>query len=310
MGTIPRGHTGELDVSQLRVIDTLLRERSLTRAALVLDTSQPALSKALGRLRRYFDDPLFVRVALHMQPTARALEIEAPVRAILERMQTLRSQQLPFDPRKSRRTFNFFMVDAAVVVMVPPIAKFLLQHAPHIHLRAVQLNSEHLHAWLETGKVDFAIGAFPSLTQGIRKQRLFGASYLSLSRKGHPRLGRAPSARAFIAERHVLVSGAGTGHALQVAETALEAAIPAENLTVRVPGFTAAALVAKHTDAVTTLPSPLALVLARELDLELIKPPIELPKLEIAQYWHERFHREPGNQWIRSVFYKELSGLK
>src|SRR2546428_9921213 len=181
MGTIPRGNTGELDLNQLRVIDALLRERSLTRAALVLDTTQPALSKTLGRLRRYFEDPLFIRVALRMQPTARALELEAPVRAILDRMQSLKSERVPFDPRKSERTFNFFMVDAGVVVLVPPIVKLLLEQAPNIHLRAVQLNSDHLHSWLEAGKVELAVGAFPSLTQGIRKQRLFMASYLSLS---------------------------------------------------------------------------------------------------------------------------------
>src|SRR5437867_730781 len=227
MGTIPPGNTEELDFGQLRVIDALLRERSLTRAALVLDTTQPALSKMLGRLRRYFDDPLFVRVALQMQPTARALELEAPIRAILQRMQSLRNERIAFDPRKSERTFNFFTVDAGVVVLVPPIVKLLLQQAPNIRLRAVQLNAEHLHGWLEAGKVDLAVGAFPALTQGIRKQRLFNASYLSLARKGHPRLGRAPSARSFVAERHVIVSAAGTGHALQLAEDALEAAIPA-----------------------------------------------------------------------------------
>ena len=67
MKTIPKKHTDELDLHALRVLDTLFRERSLTRAADALNTQQPALSKTLARLRRYFDDPLFVRVALHME---------------------------------------------------------------------------------------------------------------------------------------------------------------------------------------------------------------------------------------------------
>jgi len=70
MKTIPRKQGEELDLHALRVLDVLLRERSLTRAAEALNTQQPALSKTLGRLRRYFDDPLFVRVA---QPYARDL---------------------------------------------------------------------------------------------------------------------------------------------------------------------------------------------------------------------------------------------
>ena len=62
MKTIPRKQGEELDLHALRVLDVLLRDRSLTRAAEALNTQQPALSKTLGRLRRYFDDPLFVRV--------------------------------------------------------------------------------------------------------------------------------------------------------------------------------------------------------------------------------------------------------
>jgi DNA-binding transcriptional LysR family regulator len=102
----------------------------------------------------------------------------------------------------------------------------------------------------------------------------------------------------------VLVSTFGTGHAHQLAERALEAAIPAENIICRVPIFLAAAVVAKHTDAVATLPVSIATVLADDLDLALIAPPIKLPRIEISQYWHERFHREPGNVWIRKVFAK------
>jgi DNA-binding transcriptional LysR family regulator len=69
-----------------------------------------------------------------------------------------------------------------------------------------------------------------------------------------------------------------------------------------VPIFIAAAIVAKHTNAVATLPLSIATVLAEDLNLEIIRPPIKLPKIEIFQYWHDRFHREPANKWIRSVF--------
>ena len=68
------------------------------------------------------------------------------------------------------------------------------------------------------------------------------------------------------------------------------------------PIFIAAAVIAKHTDAIATLPLSIATVLAEDLNLEIIRPPIKLPKIEIFQYWHQRFHREPGNQWIRGVF--------
>ena len=308
MGTGSRGHADQLDLYQLRVIDVLLREQSLTRSALILNSTQPALSKTLARLRTHFDDPLFVRVSLSMEPTPKALALAAPIRLILDEMQSLNCTQVPFDPRTSDRCFSFFAVDAGIVVMLPPLVEVLREKAPNIRLKAVQLEEEHLHEWLKSGKVDLAIGSYPSLTQGIRRQRLFSASYMSLVRKNHPRLTTQPTLEEFAAEQHVLVTASGTGHGIEMVEHALEAAIPPHHVTLRVPGFTAAVVLAKNTDSVVTLPSPLAAVLARELDLELVKPPLRLPSFEIAQYWHERLHRDSGNQWFRSVLHQRFSG--
>ena len=100
----------------------------------------------------------------------------------------------------------------------------------------------------------------------------------------------------------MLVSTLGTGHAHKLAERAIEAAVPAENIICRVPIFIAAAVIAKHTNAIATLPLSIATVLADDLNLEILRPPIKLPKIEIFQYWHNRFHRDAGNQWIRGVF--------
>jgi DNA-binding transcriptional LysR family regulator len=302
MNIIPHGHSGELDLHHLRVLDVLLREHSLTRAAKVLNVTQPALSKTLARLRRYFDDPLFVRVSLRMEPTPKALELQAPVAAVLDHMRSLHREHVPFDPRTSNRTFTFCVVDAGVIKLLPPLVKLIAEGAPHVRLWAMQLEAQHLDSWLESGKVDFAMGAFPGLGKGIRRQPLWVERYVSVASRTHPRLSAEPSLKDFAAERHVLVSMPGSGHAHQLAERAVEAVIPPENIICRVPIFIAAAIVAKHTDAVATLPYSIATVLGQDLDLKLITPPIKLPRIEIAQYWHERFHRDPGNQWIRGVF--------
>jgi len=299
---IPSGYAAELDLQHLRVLDVLLRERSLTRAAKVLDVTQPALSKTLARLRRYFDDPLFVRVSHRMEPTPKALALTAPVADVLEKMRALRGDHVVFDPKTSGRTFQFCVVDAGVIKLLPPLLKRVASEAPHVRLRVVQLEGAHLESWLETGTVDFAMGSFPDLGKSVRRQYLWTEEYVSVINRGHPRLSAAPSARDFAAEKHVLASTMGTGHAHRHAERALEAAIPADNILCRVPIFIAAAVIAKHTDTVATLPMSIAAVLADDLDLEVIKPPVKLPKLDIYQYWHDRFHREPGSKWIRDIF--------
>ena len=108
--------------------------------------------------------------------------------------------------------------------------------------------------------------------------------------------------RAFATEKHVLVSIPGSGHAHQVMQRALETVIPRENVVCQVPSFIGAAVLAKHTDAIATLPLSVASVFAEDLGLQIIKPPIRLTSIDIYQYWHERFHRDPGNRWIRSIF--------
>jgi DNA-binding transcriptional LysR family regulator len=146
------------------------------------------------------------------------------------------------------------------------------------------------------------MGSFQSLTKGIRRQPLWVERYVSVARRGHPRLGGEPTLRAFAAEKHVLVSIPGSGHAHQLAERALEAAIPPESIICRIPMFIGAAIIAKQTDAVATLPLSVATVLAKDLDLQVIAPPVKLPRIDIYQYWHDRLHRDPSNQWIRSIF--------
>src|SRR6516162_4402212 len=94
MRTIPSHHSAEPSLQQLRTLDVLLREHSLTRAAPELDVTQPALSKTLAQLRRYFDDPLLVRVGRRMEPTPRARQLQASVRAVLDRAALLRSESV------------------------------------------------------------------------------------------------------------------------------------------------------------------------------------------------------------------------
>jgi DNA-binding transcriptional LysR family regulator len=302
MGTIPPRNESDIDLHQLQILDVLLKERSLTKAAQLLDLTQPAISKTLARLRRYFDDPLFIRVAMRMEPTPKAMALAEPVRAIIERMLMLRSERIAFDPKTSERTFKFCMVDAAVVQLLPPLLEHLRVEAPRMHVQAVRCDVQQLDLWLESGEIDFAVGSFSSLGGGVRRHPLWTETYAAVVRSGHPRIGASPSLDAFVAEQHALVTAVGTGHDSIAAERVLEAAIPRQNIVCRIPMFAAAAHIACHSDVIATLPRTFAHALARDLDLQLVEVPIELPPLELAEYWHERYHRDPGNMWIRAAF--------
>jgi len=302
MDTIPSRHEGgELELHHLKILHVLLAERSLTRAAGALDLTQPAISKTLARLRTYFGDPLFVRVGMRMEPTPKAVELAEPVKAILDRMRELKSGQQAFDPATSERTFSLSMIDAAVVQLLPPLLNHLRDHAPSVRVHAVRCEVQNLDLWLESGLVDFALGAFPSLEQDIRRHPLWVEDFASLVRDDHPRKESLRTLDAFTRENHALVSAAGTGHGYHAVEKMLEEVVPARNIVCRVPMFSAAALVAKHSDCVATLPRTVAGTMARDLSLHLFDCPVALPRVEIAEYWHERYHRDPGNRWLREV---------
>jgi DNA-binding transcriptional LysR family regulator len=302
MKSITMEHGDEPDLRQLRVLEVLLREGTLTRAAQALNVTQPALSKTLAKLRRYFSDPLFVRVGNRMEPTSKTLELEPAVAGILDQVTTLRARHVPFDPSRSARVFSFSVVDAGVVRLLPPLMTLLEESAPGVRLRVLPIETERLEPLLESGHLDFAMGSYPSLTKRIRRQRLWSLGYVCAVRKGHPRVREALPSSLFAAERHVLVSAEGTGHAHSRVERAVRAHVPAEKIVCTVPTFVTAAVIASLSDAIVTLPDTLALEVAGRLGLRLIEPPIRLPRIDVCQYWHERFHREPGNQWIREVF--------
>ncbi|QBQ99849.1 LysR family transcriptional regulator [Paraburkholderia pallida] len=301
MDTIPRRNEAELDFHHLQVFDVLMTEHSITKAAHVLNVTQPALSKTLARLRVYFGDPLFIRVSMRMEPTPKALELAEPVKSILDNFRQLRSSHAAFNPVTSERTFSIHVVDAGVVNMLPPLLNYLAEHAPRVHVQAIHCDAQHLDLWLESGLIDIAIGSFPSLTTGIRRLPLWQETFACVTRSDHPRIGARPTHEAFISEKHVLVSAVGTGHEHLSVERLLESHVPRENIVCRVPAFAAAALISRRTDAIATIPGLLARGLVRDCGLQLVEPPLDFPKLEIAQYWHDRVHRDPGNQWIRTV---------
>jgi DNA-binding transcriptional LysR family regulator len=298
----------DIDLRQLRAFEVLLRERNLTRAADTLGVAQPALSKTLAKLRRYFGDPLFVRSGNRMEATAKALELADSVHALLDDATMLRARHRPFDPQTSNRTFAFSVVDSGLVRILPQLLVHLEKHAPGIRLRITPIDLEELETALEAEHLDFAMGSFAALSKRIRRQALWPVTYASVVRHDHPRLGARPSPQSFAAERHVLVSTVGTGHAHQLVERALERALPTEQIVCRVSTFLAAAVAVSRTDVVATLPETMARELAAGLGLRLFATPVRLPRIEIAQHWHERFHREPGNQWIRNVFTELFGG--
>jgi DNA-binding transcriptional LysR family regulator len=294
--------SSELNLRELRILNALLHERSITRTAQLLATTQPGISKVLRHLRAQFADPLFVRNGHAMQPTARALEIADRLRALLGAADNLRAAVTAFDPVQSDRAFSLLLTDVGMIRFLPPLIAQFAAIAPRVSIRAMPLDSRQFELKLEAGEADLALGAFPNAARHLRRQRLFFDGYVTVVRNGHPRLSVLRSRAGFLVERHIVITASETGHAAhRTAQRVLASQISPSNIMLQVPSFIAGAIVAAETDGLATLPASLAKLLAGPLGLTAFETPISLPRIEISQYWHERYHRDAAHRWFRSA---------
>ncbi|MDB5461081.1 MAG: hypothetical protein JWO72_2822 [Caulobacteraceae bacterium] len=295
----------DISLRHLKVLSLLLEVGSLTRAAQILGVSQPSISKALARLRAHFGDPLLVRVGAVMRPTPKAVELAEPLRALLTASDTLRASTLPFDPKTSTREFTALVTEVGMIQFIPSLMRRLEESGPGLSLRALPLDSRAFEARLEAGEADVAVGFLPEAAGAIRRQRLYADGYLSVVRRGHPRLQTVASEAGFWCERHVMMTSAGAGHAAnRTLAQLLSDRLAAGQVQVRVPSFLAGAFVASRTDAVATLPAKLAEFLAPDLGLESFVPPLQIAPIQVDQFWHERVQQDEGHRWLRATIFQ------
>lgn len=303
MIVMPNENDPELQLRDLRLLQVMLSEGSLTRAAALLDTTQPTLSKALARLRAHFDDPLLVRDGQMMRPTPKGAEILTPLRNLLSAADSLSDPATaPFDPQSSHRQFRLLLSDVGMIRFLPPLTAQLAAVGPRLKLEALPLDARNFEAKLASGEADLALGTYAKAPRDLRRQQLYTDSYLSVVRRGHPKRLRLARLSEFCAAQHILITASETGHAAHaMAQQAIETAIAPDRVLLRLPSFVAAALVAAETNGIATLPANLALAIGERLQLASFRPPVAMPPIAVAQYWHERYHRDPGHRWLRQV---------
>jgi DNA-binding transcriptional LysR family regulator len=295
----------DISLRQLKALKLLLEVRSLTKAAEILNVNQPTMSKTLARLRAHFGDPLFVRVGISMQPTPRALALSEPLRDLLAVSDELQASTTAFDPHTSTREFKVLLGEVGMVHFVPPLMREFEQSGAGLRLTVVPLDSRHASAKLESGQAEIALGVFPREIGGLRRQKLYADPYVSVVRKDHPKLDRLTRLDEFLKARHILVTASNTGHgAHEQLEEAMLRRLAPETIQLRVPSFVSCALVTCETEAIGTLPERLATYLVRELPLAMFKTPVQLPRIEIAQVWHERVNHDAGHRWLRERIFR------
>jgi DNA-binding transcriptional LysR family regulator len=287
-----------MDTKLLAIFDEVYKTRSVSRAGEHLGLPQTSVSLALGRLRKQFGDPLFVRTAEGMLPTPHAETLIQPFRQALAILRTATQQQVVFDPPRSERTFRISMTDISHLQFLPGLMNRLHTLAPGIRVEVMRISTD-TPKQLESGEADLAVGFMPELEAGFYQQRLFHQGFACVVRQDHPRVDRRMTVSLFKREKHVAITAAGTGHDLL--ERELERRRVKRNVALSLPTLPGLGNLLANTDLVATVPERVAQMLMGIANVKALAPPFPLPTFSIKQHWHERYHQDPANRWLRSV---------
>ncbi len=286
----------KLDLDWLNVFVEIYKTQSVSRAALSLDMEQASASIALNKLRRHFDDRLFIRTSQGMAPTPRAQAIYPELSQALQHVETARGKPGAFAPADARREFRICMTDISEIILLPRLINHLQRNAPGLVVQADKITPDSRRQ-LESGDADLAIGFTPDLEAGFFQQALFAQDFVCLAAASHPRVQAKLSRRGFSAEGHILVSTLGTGHA--IVDKVLARQKIERRVVLRVPSFLGVARIVAQTEFLVIVPRLLGNALARQEPVQVLEPPVPLPAYKVKQHWHERFNADAGNLWLR-----------
>jgi DNA-binding transcriptional LysR family regulator len=289
----------ELDLNLLRVLVAIDDKRSVSAAAIQLQRSQPSVSSALGKLRTFFADPLFVRSGNTMQPTPRAIEIMDPVRGVLSRIGMEIVAAPTFEPASSHRPIA--LSDVGEVVFLPAILQQLRQVAPEATLRSVSLPADEVAGGLEAGTIDLALGYFPNLKRhNFFQQTLFSDSFTCLIRADHPVRSPRLSLKQFMQLDHAVVRAESRTE--EVIERFLARRRIRRRVRLTTPHFASVPPIVEQSDLVVTVPVPLARYFSTvSARIRVVRPPFDPPRIDLKQIWHRKFHHDARNRWLRNL---------
>ncbi|MFE7629146.1 LysR family transcriptional regulator [Kocuria sp. NPDC057446] len=286
-----------VDLNLLVALDALLTERSVTKAAQRQHIGQPAMSTALGRLRRMFDDPLLVRSGRGLTPTPLGESLEGPVRKLLADADALLAVRRRFDPTTDQRAFSVIASDYVALVLLRPLLRRLAVQAPNVrvHIRPVQ---EDYADQLRKGATDLVIlprDVLPTQLQ-FPHEPLFTDEYVCTVGTDHPTVGAEISLEQFQTEPYLAYNA---GPLPSIAEQQLDALGISRNVEVTTQTFVLAPFLLYGTRLITLLHRRLVLSIQDQAGLRTVATPIPLRPIQELMVWTHAVQEDPGHIWLR-----------
>lgn len=294
-----------VDLNLLVVLSALLAEANVTRAAERAGMSQPAMSRALGRLRALIDDPLLARGASGLALTPLARGLKPQLEAILGDVRGLLADRR-FEPAALTGVVTFAGTDHQTILLLPRVMRELSKQAPGLDVRVKPLAQETA-ALMLAGAIDLGFGIAESNTgPPLLREPLYGDRFVTLLRDGHPALGHWSLDR-FVGLDHVLVTINDDGRG--AVDEALDALRLKRRIALRLPHFFAAISIVAQTDMVVTLPATIARHFAADFRLKILPTPVDYPPFTVVSFWPPALDADPASRWLRALVRGEAMRL-
>jgi len=311
-----RADFDKIELYLIRVLHTLITERSVSRAALRLQSSQPAVSAQLKRLRELTGDPLLVRAGNGMTPTAIALQLADPAMNLLQEADRLfspRTRQMGFDPLTSTTTFRIAASDYLDPLFLPELVAQLKKVAPQVRLELMPLSGEFdYRRSLAVGEVDLVIGNWLEPPGELHLGRLMSDEIVCLVAEDHP-VVRSAARRGWTVEKyleceHVAPTPIFRG-ARGVIDEHLVSLGLSRDIMVRSAHFSLIPLMVAQSLLVLTTGRLFCSRYVDSLPVRIVRCPVAFPPLAYYQLWHDLTHASSSMRWLREQVRDVARGL-
>ncbi|MFT4190237.1 MAG: LysR family transcriptional regulator [Comamonas sp.] len=300
----------KIDLHLIRVLHTVMTERSVSRAAVKLGMHQPAVSAALKRLRAFAGDPLLVRSGASMVPTEAGLRMIEPAASILRAAEGLFADVRRFEPRSARHTFRVAASDYLDPDFLPRLMVALKRQAPQCAVEFYPLSAEtSYHQQLERGEVDVVIGNWASPAPDLHMARLFGDETVCLVSSRHPAVRRGWTSEQWLAAEHIAPTPLHPG-AKGFVDEHLAAQGLSRNIAARCAHFGQIPAMVAETLLVLTTGRQYCQHFTATLPVTVLPCPVPLPRMMYYQLWHARSHPSEAVRWLRDTIKDTAAGLR
>lgn len=286
-----------IDLNLLVVLDALLDERHISRAANRLAMTQPAVSHALNRLRELMGDPLLVRVGNEMRLTAKATTLIGPLTEALSHVRKV-VMSGPFEPVNCQRTFRLGMSDYGSAVVLPRLLQCVRVEAPGVNLVVSQSSRLEMLRQVAESELDGGIGVFPLVPEELESDLLFQERFVLVTDRRNLTAPTELSLSDYLAAPHIHVSTQAMHHSH--VDNALRARGLKRRIAVLVPHFTVAAELLVGTDLLLTIAARAINIEKISPNLVVLEPPFAIPNFDFVSIWRAGADRNLELAWLRS----------